>query len=250
MTVSLKDFYGKTFIVLRAFLPNEQSWSYKGFFQTVLPALLLGTDVLKKIEIVVINGASQEIGQLEDAIPTLFPDAYWIRCSWHIINRGWHKKVKVALGGKSHKKMALTSICQPRQKAALLTELNKTATTIYPWMFSWAQPLYCETEEEYFLPKVLFMKFVSARQVMKILGFGVGEAIIKFVRESVIPHQERMAYSKHHGLFHLKTHTNCGHEGTNNGITLCHAHSAVKLARQGSADAAPECNNKSRHQKH
>jgi hypothetical protein len=29
VTVSSKDSYGKTFIVLRAFLPNEQSWSYK-----------------------------------------------------------------------------------------------------------------------------------------------------------------------------------------------------------------------------
>jgi hypothetical protein len=29
VTVSSKDSYGKMFIVLRAFLPNEQSWSYK-----------------------------------------------------------------------------------------------------------------------------------------------------------------------------------------------------------------------------
>jgi hypothetical protein len=50
---------------------------------------------------------------------------------------------------------------------------------------------------------------------------GVGEAIIKFARESVIPHEERTAYYKRHGLFHLETHTNCGHEGTNNGMKHC-----------------------------
>jgi hypothetical protein len=33
VTVSSKDSYGNMFIVLRAFLPNEQSWSYKWFFQ-------------------------------------------------------------------------------------------------------------------------------------------------------------------------------------------------------------------------
>jgi hypothetical protein len=33
VTVSSKDSYGKMFIVLRAFLPNEQSWSYKWFFK-------------------------------------------------------------------------------------------------------------------------------------------------------------------------------------------------------------------------
>jgi hypothetical protein len=32
VTVSSKDSYGKMFIALRAFLPNEQSWSYKWFF--------------------------------------------------------------------------------------------------------------------------------------------------------------------------------------------------------------------------
>jgi hypothetical protein len=69
-----------------------------------------------------------------------------------------------------------------------------------------------ETEEEYFLSKALFMKFVALRRVREILGFGVGEAIIKFARESVVPHEERMAYFKRHDLFHLKTHTNCGHK--------------------------------------
>jgi hypothetical protein len=77
------------------------------------------------------------------------------------------------------------------------------------------------TEEEYFLSKALFMKFVASRQVREVLGLGVGEAIIKFARESVIPHEERMAYYKRHGLFHLETYMDCGHEGTNNGMKHC-----------------------------
>ncbi len=220
VTVSSKDSYGKMFIVLRAFLPNEQSWSYKWFFQTVLPALV-GKESLRKIKNIVTDGNSQEIGQLDDTIASFFPEAYRIRCSWHIIDRGWHKKVNVALGGKSRKKRALTSIGQPRQPAAPLTNLNKTARTIYRWMFSWAQPFYCETQEEYFLSKALFMKFVASRQVGEILGMQVGESIVKFARESVFPHEERMAYYKRHSLFHLETHTNCGHEGTNNGMKHC-----------------------------
>jgi hypothetical protein len=67
------------------------------------------------------------------------------------------------------------------------------------------------------------MKCVASRQVREVLGLGVGEAIIKFSWESVIPHEERMTYYKQHGLFHLETHTNCGHEGTNNGIKHCAA---------------------------
>jgi hypothetical protein len=132
------------------------------FFHMVVPALL-GKDVLKRIKIVVTDGDSQAISQLDDAISKFFLNAYRIRCSWHIIDRGWHKKVKVALGGKPRKKRALASLGKPRQKAAPLTELNKTARTIYCWMFSWAQPSYCETEKEYFLSKALFMKFVASR---------------------------------------------------------------------------------------
>jgi hypothetical protein len=160
VTVSLKD--GQMFIVLHAFLPNEQSWSYKWFFQTVLPATLIGKNVLKRIKIIVTSGGSQEISQLDDAIALFFPEAYRIRCSWHIIDRGWNKKVKVALGSKSRKKRALTSQGQPRQKAAPITELNKTPRTIYRWMFSWVQPSYCGTEDGYFLSKALFLKFVAS----------------------------------------------------------------------------------------
>jgi hypothetical protein len=94
---------------------------------------------IEKNKIIITGADLQEISQLDDAIATSFPDAYWIRCSWYIIDRGWNKKVKVALGGKSRKKRALTSLGQPRQKAAPLMELNKTARTIYGWMFSWAQ---------------------------------------------------------------------------------------------------------------
>jgi hypothetical protein len=82
-------------------------------FSCVVPALL-EKDVLKRIKIIVTDGDSQEISQLDDAISKFFPDAYRIRCSWHIIDRGWHKKVKVALGGKSRKKRAIGSLGQPR----------------------------------------------------------------------------------------------------------------------------------------
>jgi hypothetical protein len=115
VTLSSNDYYGKMFIGLCAFLSNEQSWSYKWFFQTVLPALL-GKDVLKRIKIIIATGGnSQEISQLNDAIAVFFPDTYWIRCSWHIIDRGWHEKVKVALGGKSRKNRAVASLGQPRR---------------------------------------------------------------------------------------------------------------------------------------
>ena len=220
VTVTSKDSYGRMFFVLRAFLPSEQSWAYKWLFETVFP-VLIGTEVLSKLSIVVTDGDSQEITQLEVAVNKFFPNVYRIRCSWHIIDRGWFKHVNVPLGGHSRRKRPLLLRGQPRKSSPPLTESNKTARTIYRWIFSWAQPSYCESEEEYIVSKALFLKFVQSDQVKDLFGSGFVESVVQFVRVNVFPHEARFCYYKRHGLFHLETHTNCGHEGTNNGIKNC-----------------------------
>jgi hypothetical protein len=220
VTVTSKDSYGRMFFVLRAFLPCEQSWAYKWLFQTVFP-VLIGQEVLNKVSIVVTDGDSQEINQLEDAVNKFFPNVYRIRCSWHIIDRGWHKKVNVPLGGHSGRKRPPELKGKKRRKPPLLTPQNKTARTIYRWIFSWAQPSYCESEEEYFVSKALFMKFVQSRQVRVSFGVIFVQSVVTFARENVFPHEERFCYYKRHSLFHLDTHTNCGQEGTNNGVKNC-----------------------------
>jgi hypothetical protein len=88
VTVTSKDSFGHIFFVLCAFLLSEQSWAYKWIFQTVFHALI-GKDVLEKINIVITDGDSQEITQLEEAVIKYFPNVYRMRCSWYIIDRGW-----------------------------------------------------------------------------------------------------------------------------------------------------------------
>jgi hypothetical protein len=75
VTVTSKDSYGRMFFVLRCFLPSEQSWAYRWLFQTVFPSLI-GKDVLNKVNIVVTDGDSQEITQLEEAVNKFFPQVY------------------------------------------------------------------------------------------------------------------------------------------------------------------------------
>jgi hypothetical protein len=67
------------FFVLRVFLPIEQSEAYKWLFQTVFP-VLIGKDVSNKLSIVVTDGNSQEITELEDTVNKFFPNVYHIRC--------------------------------------------------------------------------------------------------------------------------------------------------------------------------
>ena len=100
VTIAGKDSYGKMFIILRAFLPSKKSWAYRWLFQTVLPHLLDG-DALSQNKAAVSDGDSQEINQLCSAIMWFFPQAIRIRCGWHIVDCGWERVVKFALGGFS-----------------------------------------------------------------------------------------------------------------------------------------------------
>ena len=62
------------------------------------------------------------------------------------------------------------------------------------------------------------MKFVQSNQVKDLLGSPFVDAVVQFVRENVFPHEDWFCYFHQLCLFHLETHTNCGHEGMNNGV--------------------------------
>jgi hypothetical protein len=91
--------------------------------------------------------------------------------------------VKVSLGGHSHRKRPLQLRGKKQQKCPPLTELNKTARTVYKWLFSWAQPEYCETEEEYFVSKALFLMFVQSNPVKDLFGSSFVDSVLLFVQK-------------------------------------------------------------------
>jgi hypothetical protein len=84
-----------------------------------------------------------------------------------------------------------------------------------------AQPDLCVSEEEYKVSKALFMQLVKSNQAKVFFGSAFVDSVVLFVWEKVFLHKDRICYFKRHGLFSLETHTNCGHEGTNNGVKHC-----------------------------
>jgi len=61
---------GKSFTALCAYSPNQRIWTFHWIFETVFPALL-GQDI-KCTKMIITDGDSQEITQLDNDILCLF----------------------------------------------------------------------------------------------------------------------------------------------------------------------------------
>jgi hypothetical protein len=59
-------------------------------FRVVLPKLV-GERVLRKINLFISDGDSQETSQLDLAIKENFPHVQRVLCGWHIVEKGWQK---------------------------------------------------------------------------------------------------------------------------------------------------------------
>ena len=59
---------------------------------------MFSKSVLERVKIILSDGDSQEIQQIDNFIRIYFPKVFRGRCGWHIVDRGWHAKM---LGKKS-----------------------------------------------------------------------------------------------------------------------------------------------------
>ena len=70
VSLSVKDSNGKVTVVVRYIAPNERSWFFRWLFQEVLPALL-GEESLHSVKLIMTDGDSQEMSQVDFAVSTL-----------------------------------------------------------------------------------------------------------------------------------------------------------------------------------
>jgi MULE transposase domain len=120
VTISVKDSNGKVTVVVRCFAPNERSWFFRWLFQEALPSLL-GEEVLQSVKLIMTDGDSQEMSQVDFAISTYFVNAVRTRCGWHLVDQGWRRNCR-GLGYRKGK------------DAAARTQVRVIKTWIYSWM--------------------------------------------------------------------------------------------------------------------
>lgn len=125
VTAGVKDSDGKVHIVFRAFVPNERAWLFRWLFQSAFPQVLRATRC-NQVQMVMTDGDSQEISQMDSALQSVFTSAVRRRCGWHIVEKGFAKHVR-SLG---------------TSEAA-----GHVAMTVKNWLYSLMKDV--ETEEEY-----------------------------------------------------------------------------------------------------
>ena len=59
LTISGRDSYGKMFMILRDFLPNERAWVFRWIFSIVMPTLF-PLYILSKVKTIITDGCPQE----------------------------------------------------------------------------------------------------------------------------------------------------------------------------------------------
>jgi hypothetical protein len=67
---------GQVFTWMRVFLPNKTACAFCWMFHIVLPKLL-GDSLLKRINVIISDGDSQETSQIDNAIIDCYP-ALWV----------------------------------------------------------------------------------------------------------------------------------------------------------------------------
>ena len=93
VTLSVKDSNGKVTVVVRCIAPSERSWFFRRLFQEALPALL-GEEFLHSVKLIITDGDSQEMSQVDFAISTYFVNAICTQCGWHLVDQGWRRNCK------------------------------------------------------------------------------------------------------------------------------------------------------------
>ena len=93
-TLSVKDLNGNVTVVVRCIVPNERSWFFRWWlFQEAIP-VLLGEQSLHSVKLIITDGDSQEMPQVDFAISTYFVNAVRTQCGWHLVDQGCRRNCK------------------------------------------------------------------------------------------------------------------------------------------------------------
>jgi hypothetical protein len=187
---------GNTFTIARAYIPNEQSWVFRWILSHALPQLL-GVEAMKRIVVILSDGDSTEIAQINHLLDELCPQAHRLRCGWHLVDRGWERLIYHIPKDPFRSKFRL---------------FETTRRILFSWTYSWMTPS-CETKEEFSLSRQLFLSFLESKELMSMVGpFFVDK--IRIWQATIACCEPNWVFYRRKRLFAREEFTNSSHEAS------------------------------------
>ena len=200
-TVSIRTGYGSYITVVKAFLSNERTVTFRWMFSHALPTLL-GAQWLRHVKLAMTDGDSHEIEQLKEALSRYMPTCKRMHCAWHIITKGYSRHCGLEnLVPRSHKR-----------------NYRRFALAIRSYCYTFVYPGYYETPEELRIAKCLLLAYLHSRPIRHFLLRDIRQAVHQFLVGYVFVHDKDMAFCHRKTIRHYDEATNSSHEGTNRGM--------------------------------
>ena len=200
LTVTVKDSFGKTTVVLRLWIPNQKSWIFKYVLLVVIPKIF-GQSICFRVKAFITDGDPQFISMIDLAIKKLYVNAVRLACGWHLIDRPMAKQRKKFITQKVVSPYFVEWFCRFLQR----------------WLFTWMRPsggIY--SKEEFEVSKAILMSFLES-DALKQKFTKDGVAAIKEYVLNVLKYEPKFLSTEFMDVFALEVYSNSAHEGTNKG---------------------------------
>eukprot|EP00977_Amphora_coffeiformis_P020312 scaffold8061_cov84-Amphora_coffeaeformis.AAC.1 len=92
LMASVRTSQGKYIVVCRMLLSHERKISFRWVFSHALPKMA-GREYMMRVKAVMTDGDSHEMKELNLAIDRYMPQCRRIRCGWHIVFKGFRRRV-------------------------------------------------------------------------------------------------------------------------------------------------------------
>ena len=86
LTVTVKDSFGKTTVVLWLWIPNQKAWIFK-YVLLVVISKSFGHSVCSRVQAFITDGDPQLISMIDLAIKKIYVNAVQLACGCHLIDR-------------------------------------------------------------------------------------------------------------------------------------------------------------------
>ena len=201
LTVSVRTSQGKYIVVCRMLLSHERKISFRWVFHHALPTLA-GRQYMTRVKAIMTDGDSHEMEELDLAIDQYMPQCRRIRCGWHIVFKGFRRRV------------ALENMINKRYKK----RYQRFTRAVRNWCYTFMRPGYCETQYELTVSKCILLSYLHSKHVRIFLDGQKRLMVQEYLTSGVFPHDKYFCHVHRRNLRCYEECTNSSHEGTNNGL--------------------------------